>query len=139
MMHLFVNGKEEGTPTQVGNLVTGTNRLWQIGSPAQGGFGIFAPLANYSGLVDDLRLYERPLTRLEVESTMNGKPNPDIVASVPTVSIKATDPIAKETSTADTGVFTITRDGNTASALVVSYFTNSGALVAAPNNGRTVH
>ncbi len=115
VMHLYVNGVEEGTPINlVGNLWVEGDKF-HVGGPEPSGGGSQAG-GYFNGLVDDLQIYEHPLTQSEIVNIAG-----------PAVYVKATDYLAAEAGT-DPGVFTIYRT-TTGNALVVNYTTNSATGV----------
>ncbi len=61
---LFVNGEEEGIESYFGALSTDSDRFF-IGSNSGDGIGWF------EGVVDDLRIYERPLSHEEIQELLN--------------------------------------------------------------------
>lgn len=80
------------------------------------------------GSLDDVRLYGRALTADEVAF---------LAAQVGGLSIAATDPTARK-GTADTGVFTLTRTGSSASALPVPLTLSSGPGQGVPGSDFTL-
>ena len=81
-------------------------------------------VAAFDGLVDDLRIYEQPLTQSDIQAISGAA-----------VSVKSTDYIATEAS-GNNALFTIVRTGSTAAALTVNYsITNSGDTTT---NGATM-
>ena len=114
-MHLYVNGSEEGTATSIGNLWTGGDRF-NVG-------GVMGGMGYLKGLVDELQVFDSPLSATQI-SALYGQST--------LVSVSTTDADAYEAGT-DTGTFTITRTGSTASDLVVFYNIDSGTAGSADN------
>ena len=75
-IRLYVNGTQVATTARTGNITTSTNPL-QIGGDSL--YGQF-----FAGAVDDVRIYNRALTGVEVQTDMNtpvaggGVPSPDL-------------------------------------------------------------
>jgi subtilisin family serine protease len=63
-VRLFVNGEEEGIESYFGALSTDSDRFF-IGSNSGDGIGWF------EGVVDDFRIYERPLSHEEIQELLN--------------------------------------------------------------------
>ncbi len=63
-MHLYVNGKEEGTSISTAGTLWATGTQIYIGSNSGGGFGY------YQGLVDDLRVYTDILSAADILKLM---------------------------------------------------------------------
>lgn len=102
MMRLYVNGTEEGTAQSIGTLWTGGDRF-SVGSRTNTVLG-------FHGVVDDLQIYDVPLTTTQIQAIYN---------QTSAVTVSATDPNAAEPST-DKGVFTIART-TTSGSVVVNY------------------
>ena len=66
LAQLYVNGVSEGTPVAMGTLPAGGN-AWSIGGSSSGGMGYF------SGLIDEVRLYNRALSEAEVAVLASGQ------------------------------------------------------------------
>ncbi len=112
LMRLYVNGQEDGTPLSIGTLATDGDRF-QIGNATKNGMGFF------DGLVDDFQIYERVLSDEEIASLFSGTGAPDLIATLPTVTVAALDNEASEQGS-DEGTFVISRDRNVGN-LVVNY------------------
>lgn len=111
MMRLYVNGVEEGT-AQSGITLLGNGDRFRLGTSTTyaGTFGYF------DGLIDDLRIYEVPLSLAEIQA---------LSAVATTVTIAASDSRANEANS-DTGKFTITRS-NSIGNLTVNYSVSGSA------------
>jgi hypothetical protein len=108
-MRLYVNGVEQAGSVNVGNTAIGPNydRI-AVGEGAVGS-------ANFTGLVDDMRIYESALNSTQISAMYNSG-----TGGFPVVKVTATDPVATEAA-GNPGAFTITRNGPTSSALTVNY------------------
>jgi hypothetical protein len=63
MLRLYVNGVQTASIAQTGSIATSTNPL-QIG-----GDNIFGQY--FQGLIDEVRVYNRPLSQAEIQADMN--------------------------------------------------------------------
>jgi hypothetical protein len=63
--HLYVNNAEEGTPSSITTLWAGGDR-YTLGTGSGGGF------AAYTGVVDEIRYYNRALSLSEIQSIYAG-------------------------------------------------------------------
>ena len=83
MLRLYVNGVQVSTRTIGGNILTSTSPLRIGGNSIWGEY--------FSGLIDEVRIYNRPLTATEIQTDMNtaigGAPPAD--STPPTVSMTA--------------------------------------------------
>ena len=79
-MRLYINGVQVSTFATTGNITATTNLLYIGGSPALGA-------QYFTGLIDEVRIYNRALTQTEIQTDMNTPIAPDITA--PVVSITA--------------------------------------------------
>ncbi|MCI0347851.1 MAG: Ig-like domain-containing protein, partial [Acidobacteriales bacterium] len=83
VLRLFVNGTEVSNKAVSGSLLTSTGALRIGGNSVWGEF--------FSGLIDEVRIYNRPLSTAEIQTDMNtavpSGPPPD--SSPPTVSVLA--------------------------------------------------
>ena len=105
MERLYVNGTEEGTAVSLGTLWTGGSGFL-VGRQSLS----YVSEIGLSGLVDDLQVFDAPLTAAQVSV---------IYAQTGTVSVVATDASAAEQG-ADTGTFRIARIG-TSGDITVNY------------------
>ena len=130
MMRLYVNGVEEGTAQSIGTIWTGGDRF-SVGSQTNAVLG-------FHGLVDDLQIYDAPLTASQIQAIYN---------QTSVVTVVATDPNAAEPG--DTGTFRITR-ATTNGSIVVNYtvtgtatngsdYSALAASVTIPNGSSTVN
>jgi glucose/arabinose dehydrogenase/chitodextrinase len=73
---LYLNGVQVASTAQTGNIITSANPLTIGSDPIYGQY--------FSGLIDDVRVYNRALTAAEIQSDMNtplgGTPPPDTTA-----------------------------------------------------------
>ena len=82
VLRLYVNGAQVSTRTIGGNILTSTSPLRIGGNSIWGEY--------FSGLIDEVRIYNRPLTATEIQTDMNtaiGTPPAD--STPPTVSMTA--------------------------------------------------
>jgi len=105
MARLYVNGQEEGSAVSLGTLWTGGDRFEVGKGTTVGGVAWY-----FNGLVDDLQIFDAPLTAAQIQA---------IYSLTCSVSVTASDANASEQGT-DPGVFTITRT-NTTGVLTVNY------------------
>ena len=83
VLRLYVNGAQVSTRTIGGNILTSTSPLRIGGNSIWGEY--------FTGLIDEVRIYNRPLTAAEIQTDMNtaigGAPPAD--TTPPTVSMTA--------------------------------------------------
>jgi hypothetical protein len=103
-LRLYVNGVQVSSLAVTGSMTTTTNLLRIGGSPALGA-------QYFTGLIDEVRIYNRALTATEIQTDSNTPLQQDTIA--PTASI--TNPLANATST---GSITVT--ANAADNLTVA-------------------
>jgi hypothetical protein len=87
VLRFYVNGTQVSTANVTGNMVTTTNMLRIGGSPALG-------TQYFAGLIDEVRIYNRALTALQIQTDMNTPIAPDVTN--PTINI--TNPVAGNVS-----------------------------------------
>ena len=66
-LYIYVNGVLEGTSTAIGAFRTGTNIYDRISEPTSNDSNTY-----FSGLVDDVRIYNRALSASEIQAMYNG-------------------------------------------------------------------
>ncbi len=95
----------------------------RIGARGNASGGFEAP---YRGDIDEVTIYNRPLSASEIVQNYqyNGQPSG---TTQPSVIINATDPIAMEAGQ-NTGTFTVTRTGSTSGNLVVNYLLSGSSI-----------
>ncbi len=86
VLRFYINGTQVSTANVTGNMVTTTNPL-RIG-------GTTALAQYFTGLIDEVRIYNRALTQAQIQTDMNTPVAPDVTN--PTVSITA--PVAGNVS-----------------------------------------
>src|SRR5262249_22710406 len=118
-MRLYVNGVEEGIAQSGVTLLGGGDRFRLGANTTFGG-----ALGYFDGLIDDLRIYEVPLSPAEIVAIYSG---------ATTVTIAATDSRANEANI-DTGTFTVSRS-NTSGNLVVNYTVSGTATSGSDYTG----
>ena len=101
-MRLYVNGKEDGVAQNGATLAAGGDRF-RIGAKSPN-------FSSFDGLIDDVQVFEMPLTATEIQS---------LYGRATVVTVAASDPRAAEAN-ADAATFTIQRT-NTRGKLVVDY------------------
>ena len=116
-MRLYVNGSQVSSLAETGNILTSTNAL-QIG-----GDSIFGQY--FSGLIDDVRVYNQALTQSQIQSDMNTP----VAEVAPTVSSES--PASGSTNVAVSTAPTATFNEAVQSSTISFTLTNpSGSSVA---------
>ena len=137
LAHLYVNGKEEGTPGTIGTLWAGGDR-WTMGSGSGDGSGVVPGFGPLLGEVTSLALWFSAITADEVEQLYTGtKPNALKQGTNTTITTQYLNPrqVASGTLSDVTGQVQITPDVFTVSPPVTARYLEFQALTSNYTSG----
>jgi hypothetical protein len=106
LMHLYVNGKEEGTPAQVGAMWNGGDR-WTLGTGSGDGTSVVPGFVGLAGEVDSLGIWFSAISAAEVEALYTGTKPTAIIGTTNVLEFLNPRPVASGTLTNVAGEYPI--------------------------------